>query len=67
MAILVDFLLQVTIFAAIVSLDAKRKEDNRVDCVPCVKIRSPYDPDFADESEKDNSKISISELTFQRV
>jgi len=37
-AIFVDFLLQITCFVALLTLDAKRVESNRLDCLPCVKI-----------------------------
>ena len=41
LAVLLDFLLQVTAFVALIVFDFLRTEDNRVDCFPCVK-RSGY-------------------------
>ncbi|KAI8145976.1 patched family-domain-containing protein [Fennellomyces sp. T-0311] len=40
-AIFVDFILQVTCFVSCMALDAKRADSNRLDCVPCVRIRAP--------------------------
>jgi hypothetical protein len=37
-AVFLDFLLQVTWFAAAVSVDQRRQRDARVDCVPCVRL-----------------------------
>ncbi|XP_056169601.1 uncharacterized protein LOC115672607 isoform X2 [Syzygium oleosum] len=41
LAILLDFLLQVTTFVALIVFDFTRAENNRVDCLPCMKINSP--------------------------
>ncbi|KAF8013214.1 hypothetical protein BT93_I1169 [Corymbia citriodora subsp. variegata] len=41
LAILLDFLLQVTAFVALIVFDFTRAENNRVDCLPCIKINSP--------------------------
>ncbi|CAG8596163.1 11314_t:CDS:2 [Funneliformis mosseae] len=41
LAVWVDFSLQVTAFVAFLSLDAKRQEDDRIDCFPCVKVGAP--------------------------
>jgi len=38
-AIFINALLQVTLFVAVLSLNQQRVESNRVDCVPCIKIR----------------------------
>ncbi|XP_012067168.1 NPC intracellular cholesterol transporter 1 isoform X2 [Jatropha curcas] len=40
MAVLLDFLLQVTAFVALIVLDCQRAEDNRIDCFPCIKVPS---------------------------
>ncbi|KAJ7967073.1 Niemann-Pick C1 protein-like [Quillaja saponaria] len=40
LAVLLDFLLQVTAFVALVTFDFLRAEDNRVDCFPCIKVPS---------------------------
>lgn len=36
-AVFFDFLLQITAFVALMSLDAKRQENNRLDVLCCVK------------------------------
>lgn len=38
LAVLLDFLLQVTAFVALIVFDFLRDEDNRVDCFPCIKV-----------------------------
>ncbi|KAL8058280.1 hypothetical protein ABFX02_03G008100 [Erythranthe guttata] len=38
LAVLLDFLLQVTAFVALIVFDFLRAEGNRVDCFPCVKV-----------------------------
>ncbi|KAG6712155.1 hypothetical protein I3842_05G089900 [Carya illinoinensis] len=40
LAVLLDFLLQVTAFVALIVFDFLRAEDNRIDCFPCIKIPS---------------------------
>lgn len=40
LAVLLDFLLQVTAFVALIVFDFRRTEDKRVDCFPCMKISS---------------------------
>ncbi|KAJ7966974.1 Niemann-Pick C1 protein [Quillaja saponaria] len=42
LAVLLDFLLQVTAFVALIVFDFLRAEDKRVDCFPCIKIPSPH-------------------------
>ncbi|CAK7346026.1 unnamed protein product [Dovyalis caffra] len=42
LAVLLDFLLQVTAFVALIVFDFLRAEDKRVDCIPCMKISSTY-------------------------
>lgn len=37
LAVLLDFLLQVTAFVAMITFDFRRAEDNRIDCFPCIK------------------------------
>lgn len=37
LAVLLDFLLQVTAFVALIVFDFLRAEDNRIDCFPCIK------------------------------
>jgi hypothetical protein len=36
--------LQVTVFVALLALDARRIEQHRVDCAPCLVIRPPTQP-----------------------
>ncbi|KAK7299788.1 hypothetical protein RJT34_10616 [Clitoria ternatea] len=38
LAVLLDFLLQITAFVALVTLDFERAKDNRIDCFPCIKL-----------------------------
>ncbi|KAI5403666.1 hypothetical protein KIW84_051000 [Lathyrus oleraceus] len=38
LAVLLDFLLQITAFVALVTLDFERAKDSRVDCFPCIKL-----------------------------
>ncbi|KAG7971471.1 hypothetical protein I3843_07G135700 [Carya illinoinensis] len=40
LAVLLDFLLQVTAFVALIVFDFLRAEDRRVDCFPCIKVSS---------------------------
>ncbi|XP_062099185.1 uncharacterized protein LOC133805100 [Humulus lupulus] len=40
LAVLLDFLLQVTAFVALIAFDFLRTEDKRVDCFPCIKVAS---------------------------
>ncbi|XP_019054366.1 PREDICTED: Niemann-Pick C1 protein-like isoform X2 [Nelumbo nucifera] len=46
LAVLLDFLLQVTAFVALIVFDSLRAEDHRVDCFPCIKVlQSSAEPD----------------------
>ncbi|KAG6508389.1 hypothetical protein ZIOFF_033763 [Zingiber officinale] len=40
LAVLLDFLLQVTAFVSLIIFDSLRAEDKRIDCFPCIKLRS---------------------------
>lgn len=40
-AVGVDFLLQLTVFIAFLSLDERRKKSGRLDCIPCFDILNP--------------------------
>ncbi|VAH50462.1 unnamed protein product [Triticum turgidum subsp. durum] len=40
MAVLLDFVLQVTAFVALIVYDFRRAEDGRIDCVPCARLKS---------------------------
>uniref|UniRef100_A0A2N9H7B2 SSD domain-containing protein n=1 Tax=Fagus sylvatica TaxID=28930 RepID=A0A2N9H7B2_FAGSY len=55
LAVLLDFLLQVTAFVALIVFDFVRAEDRRVDCFPCVRASSSYA-----DSDKDISRCSSS-------
>eukprot|EP00879_Flechtneria_rotunda_P012269 GHRR01012815.1.p1 GENE.GHRR01012815.1~~GHRR01012815.1.p1 ORF type:complete len:1130 (+),score=344.72 GHRR01012815.1:967-4356(+) len=39
-AVLLDFILQVTVFMALLVLDSKRLQQSRLDCLPCIRV--PY-------------------------
>ncbi|EPZ34489.1 Patched domain-containing protein [Rozella allomycis CSF55] len=42
-AIFVDFILQITCFVSLLTIDSKRHLDNRIDCFPCVSLpKSSY-------------------------
>ncbi|KAM7479507.1 hypothetical protein LguiA_027720 [Lonicera macranthoides] len=45
LAVLLDFLLQVTAFVSLIVFDIMRAEDNRVDCFPCIKVSSSSEED----------------------
>ncbi|XVE67310.1 hypothetical protein DITRI_Ditri08aG0150500 [Diplodiscus trichospermus] len=40
LAVLLDFLLQVTAFVSLIVFDCLRAKDSRIDCFPCIKIPS---------------------------
>ncbi|KAG0640786.1 sterol-sensing domain of SREBP cleavage-activation-domain-containing protein [Tuber brumale] len=42
-AVFVNALLQVTMFVAVLSLNQKRVEDNRIDCFPCFRAPGGYE------------------------
>ena len=46
-AILADYVLQITAFAAVLVLDARRSEAGRVDCCPCFRAGHPEDDEPA--------------------
>lgn len=41
-AVFIDFLLQITFFLALIALDAKRKNNNRYDVLPCITYEQKY-------------------------
>lgn len=59
MAILIDFLLQMTAFLALIVLDFRRTEDGRVECVPCVQ----FDREKS-SGNKSNSTHFVSAVAF---
>ncbi|VFQ72905.1 unnamed protein product [Cuscuta campestris] len=53
LAVLLDFLLQVTAFVALIAFDFLRAEDNRIDCFPCIKVSgSNVDHDIGNQQRK---------------
>ncbi|KAK4351829.1 hypothetical protein RND71_027347 [Anisodus tanguticus] len=53
LAVLLDFLLQVTAFVALICFDFLRAEDNRIDCFPCIKVSgSNADPEKGNQQRK---------------
>lgn len=59
LAVLLDFLLQVTAFVALIVFDFLRAEDNRIDCFPCIKASGPNV-----ELEQGNICIQFSNLLY---
>ncbi|XP_057440804.1 uncharacterized protein LOC130732832 [Lotus japonicus] len=53
LAVLLDFLLQVTAFVALVTLDFVRAKDNRIDCFPCLKLNHSVDQGEGIRQERD--------------
>jgi hypothetical protein len=58
LAVLLDFLLQVTAFVAFIVFDFLRAEDKRIDCIPCQKISS---------SSADSDKGSVRRLFITHI
>ncbi|KAL5858640.1 hypothetical protein ACOSQ3_006098 [Xanthoceras sorbifolium] len=56
LAILLDFLLQVTAFVALIVFDCLRAEDNRIDCFPCIKIPSSHE-DYDEGTDRRTSGL----------
>lgn len=52
MAVLIDFLLQITCFVSILSLDAKRQQSGRPDLCCCVSTKSTAEEDKLESSSK---------------
>ncbi|KAK7840310.1 npc intracellular cholesterol transporter 1 [Quercus suber] len=53
LAVLLDFLLQVTAFVALIVFDFLRAEDNRIDCFPCIKLpSSSVEPNEGSQDDK---------------
>lgn len=40
-AVFINAVLQVTMFVAVLTLNQRRAEDGRIDCVPCIQTRKP--------------------------
>ena len=43
-AVIIDFILQITAFVAVVSLDNRRIQQNRADIIPCITVKKPSQP-----------------------
>jgi Niemann-Pick C1 protein len=56
-AVICDYLLQITCFLSLLAIDARRIESTRLDCMPCVALAEP------DEPEPDELDVSITSLT----
>ncbi|KAL6995973.1 hypothetical protein U1Q18_006111 [Sarracenia purpurea var. burkii] len=53
LAVLLDFLLQITAFVALIVFDFMRAEDKRADCFPCIKLSGSFtDPNEGIEQRK---------------
>ncbi|KAK3143975.1 hypothetical protein QOZ80_4AG0307300 [Eleusine coracana subsp. coracana] len=52
LAVLMDFLLQVTAFVALIVFDLRRAQNGRIDCVPCVRISSSTTAGDGDDGQK---------------
>jgi len=59
LAIFFDFVLQLTAFAALMALDARRLRANRLDCLPCIKLRDDTDDVSAllEDEDDDTSRL----------
>ncbi|PRP82942.1 hypothetical protein PROFUN_06719 [Planoprotostelium fungivorum] len=42
-AVLIDFIYQMTLFVALLAINERRAEQNRFDCVPCIKRADQYE------------------------
>eukprot|EP01091_Cochliopodium_minus_P015138 TRINITY_DN5297_c0_g2_i1.p1 TRINITY_DN5297_c0_g2~~TRINITY_DN5297_c0_g2_i1.p1 ORF type:complete len:739 (-),score=199.31 TRINITY_DN5297_c0_g2_i1:58-2274(-) len=62
-AIFFDFLLQITCFVALMTMDARRTMDSRVDCFPCVKTGPSEMEDEEEEEEEENQYKNKKEET----
>ncbi|KAK6939221.1 Niemann-Pick C1, N-terminal [Dillenia turbinata] len=48
LAVLLDFLLQITAFVSLIVFDFLRAEDKRVDCFPCIKVSASQPETFGE-------------------
>ncbi|EGG22062.1 Niemann-Pick C type protein [Cavenderia fasciculata] len=60
-AILFDFILQVTAFSALLILDTQRYQNRRVDCIPCLSLQ---DGENSDDDEPDLNRDEKVPLMF---
>lgn len=44
-AVLLDFILQITCFVSLISIDMRREEANRLDLICCVRVEEKSDED----------------------
>ena len=64
LAVLLDFILQVTAFVALIVFDFKRAEDKRVDCFPCIKRAQSSDGDDKGTNIIFGSHCRLCEIKF---
>eukprot|EP01132_Coremiostelium_polycephalum_P006736 gene6736-8352_t len=71
-AIFFDFLLQISAFASLLVLDAKRSESRRIDCFPCVSLNDGENSDDEEAVEQEallkgnNNVNSYMERTYKK-
>ncbi|KAI5964003.1 NCR1 [Candida theae] len=61
-AVAINFVLQMTCFVALLALDQKRLEENRVDCIPCIKLSTHVQ--LEEEEEDDDSEVGEKHLEY---
>lgn len=59
-AVAINFILQMTCFVALLALDQKRLEENRVDCIPCITISSPVQLEGDADAEEKHLEYNFS-------
>nr|AGV40493.1 hypothetical protein [Phaseolus vulgaris] len=62
LAVLLDFLLQITAFVALVTLDFVRAKDNRIDCFPCIKLNRSSENEVLFENNHELFSASVGSL-----
>ncbi|KAJ5074465.1 npc intracellular cholesterol transporter 1 [Anaeramoeba ignava] len=58
-AVLADFLLQMTLFTSVLALDARRVRQNRADCIFCIKYKEKKD-EKTTLIDQDTTEINVS-------
>ncbi|GBG66859.1 hypothetical protein CBR_g70736 [Chara braunii] len=61
LAVFLDYILQMTVFVALMSLDFRREEMFRVDCVPCMTVRNLKKNDGEEAEDDFNPGVGHSE------
>lgn len=59
-AVAINFILQMTCFVALLALDQKRLEENRIDCIPCITISSPVQLEGDADAEEKHLEYNFS-------